>query len=169
MLDLHIVIINRDVVSRNVLINYTYRVRGFGLGDEMRQTVSIVVDLATAFDPDGVDVYFLNRQPMYNVRSSQQLIPMFELAPEGKSSSSSISNIVFKISGPTPIVRVLRQIFKEKQDAIKQRKLVLLIATDGAPTDDGGHLQIKELYNTLKYERGSDNPIPVTIIACTGK
>lgn len=44
-----------------------------------------------------------------------------------------------------------------------------MIATDGAPTDDDGHLQINELYRTLKNERGADHPVPVTIIACTGK
>ncbi len=52
-------------------------------GDELKHTVSIVVDLASVLDPDGVDVYFLNREPMLNVRSSQELIPMFAVPPEG--------------------------------------------------------------------------------------
>ena len=52
-------------------------------GDELKQTVSIVVDLASTLDPDGVDVYFLNREPMYNVRSSEELTTMFALPPEG--------------------------------------------------------------------------------------
>jgi hypothetical protein len=45
--------------------------------------VSIVVDLATVLDPDGVDIYFLNREPMFNVRSSEELIPMFVVPPKG--------------------------------------------------------------------------------------
>ncbi len=53
-------------------------------GDELKHTVSIVVDLASVLDPDGVDIYFLNREPMFNVRSSEELIPMFALPPEGK-------------------------------------------------------------------------------------
>ncbi|CAF4710815.1 unnamed protein product [Rotaria sp. Silwood2] len=99
-------------------------------GNELKQTVSIVVDLASTLDPDGLDVYFLNREPMYNVQSSEEL-----------------TNTI--ISGPTPIVRVLRQVLKDKRNEIQQRKLLILLATDGVPTDD-------------------NDRIPVTIIACTG-
>jgi hypothetical protein len=53
-------------------------------GDELKHTVSIVVDLASVLDPDGVDIYFLNREPMFNVRNSEELIPMFAVPPEGK-------------------------------------------------------------------------------------
>ncbi|CAF1475441.1 unnamed protein product, partial [Rotaria sordida] len=31
--------------------------------EELKKTVSIVVDLASTLDPDGVDLYFLNRKP----------------------------------------------------------------------------------------------------------
>lgn len=53
------------------------------LGDELRRIVSIVVDLASTLDPDGVDVYFLNRQPLLNVRSSAELATIFAMEPEG--------------------------------------------------------------------------------------
>jgi hypothetical protein len=56
----------------------------FLAGDELKQTVSIVIDLASVLDPDGVDIYFLNREPMLNVRSSEELIPMFAVPPEGR-------------------------------------------------------------------------------------
>jgi len=52
-------------------------------GDELKQTVSIVVDLASVLDPDGVDVYFLNREPMFHVRNSSELENLFAMAPEG--------------------------------------------------------------------------------------
>ena len=53
------------------------------LGDELKQTVSIVVDLASVFDPDGVDIYFLNREPVFHVRSSEELAPVFAVPPGG--------------------------------------------------------------------------------------
>jgi hypothetical protein len=53
------------------------------IGDELKQTVSIVVDLASILDPNGVDIYFLNREPMLNVRNSSELIPVFAVPPEG--------------------------------------------------------------------------------------
>jgi hypothetical protein len=49
----------------------------------LKQTVSIVVDLASILDPNGVDVYFLNREPILNVRNSSELIPVFAVPPEG--------------------------------------------------------------------------------------
>jgi hypothetical protein len=54
------------------------------LGDELKQTVSIVVDLASVLDPDGVDVYFLNREPMLHVHNSSELETIFALDPEGR-------------------------------------------------------------------------------------
>jgi hypothetical protein len=55
----------------------------FRIGRELKSIVSIVVDLASTLDPDGVDVYFLNREPLYNVRSSAELDIMFAMEPEG--------------------------------------------------------------------------------------
>jgi hypothetical protein len=57
----------------------------------MKQTVSIVVDLASALDPNGVDVYFLNREPMRNVRSSSELTNIFAVPPEGIFNRNSYS------------------------------------------------------------------------------
>lgn len=54
------------------------------VGDELKQTVSIVVDIASVLDPDGVDVYFLNREPLFHVRSSAELIPVFAVPPAGR-------------------------------------------------------------------------------------
>ncbi|CAF0777943.1 unnamed protein product [Adineta steineri] len=119
--------------------------------DELRQTVSIVVDIASVFDPDGVDIFFLNREPMRHVKHSDELIPIFAVPP----------------AGPTPIVRVLRYVLREKQLEIQERKLLLLIATDGVPTNEQGQQDIKSLEYALRYDRKPTNRVPVTIIACT--
>ena len=103
----------------------------FILGDELKQTVSIVVDLASVFDPDGVDIYFLNREPIFHVRNSEELVPVFAIPP----------------SGPTPIVPVLRRVLRDKQHEIEERKLLILLATDGVPTDNQGHRDIRSFLN----------------------
>ncbi len=69
--------------------------------------------------------------------------------------------------GPTPIVRTLRHVLQEKQLEIQERKLLILIATDGIPTDDKGQQDIRLLEHALRHERNPINRIPVTIIACT--
>lgn len=119
--------------------------------DELKQTVSIVVDLASVFDPDGVDVYFLNREPVFHVRNSSELISIFSIPP----------------AGPTPIVPVLRRVLRDKQNEITERKLLILLATDGVPTDNQGHRDIRSFEYVLKHERKPADRIPVTIIACT--
>ncbi|CAF0740276.1 unnamed protein product [Adineta steineri] len=119
--------------------------------DELKQTVSIVVDLANVFDPDGVDVYFLNREPIFHVQSSEQLLPIFAIPP----------------AGPTPIVPVFRRVLRDKQHEIEERRLLILLATDGVPTDNQGHRDIRSFEYVLKQERKPTDRIPVTIIACT--
>jgi len=66
-------------------------------------------------------------------------------------------------------VRVLRQILHEKKQQIQERKLLVLIATDGVPTDDDGYQNVEVFRYVLKNERNPTNQIPVTIIACTGE
>jgi cobalamin biosynthesis protein CobT len=66
-------------------------------------------------------------------------------------------------------VRVLREILRDKKKEIETRKLLILLATDGAPTDDEGIVQVDELRYVLEHERTPIDHIPVTIIACTGE
>ena len=76
-----LMIIHQHAV-KSCSINFSYSLLCF-LGDELKRTVSIVVDLASVLDPNGVDVYFLNREPVLNVRESSELIPVFTVPPEG--------------------------------------------------------------------------------------
>ncbi|CAF1574525.1 unnamed protein product, partial [Didymodactylos carnosus] len=119
--------------------------------DELKQTVSIVVDVCNVLDPDGVDIYFLNRQPLFHVKNSSELIPAFSIPP----------------TGATPLARCLRQVLRDKQAEIQERKLLVLIATDGVPTDDAGRNDIRSLEQVLKHERDPVERVLVTFIACT--
>ena len=58
---------------------------------------------------------------------------------------------------------------RDKQHEIEERKLLILIATDGVPTDNQGHRDIRSFEYVLRNERKPANRIPVTIIACTGR
>lgn len=63
----------------------------------------------------------------------------------------------------------MRQILEEKRSQIQERKLLILIATDGIPTDDYGQPKMEEFRHVLMYERYPIDRVPVTIIACTGQ
>ena len=63
----------------------------------------------------------------------------------------------------------MRQILNDKKSLIQERKLLILIATDGVPTDNKGQPCIQEFHHILKNERQPIDRVAVTIIACTGK
>ncbi|CAF0900975.1 unnamed protein product [Rotaria sordida] len=119
--------------------------------DELKQIVSITVDIGSVLDPDGLDIYFLNRPPLLHVKHSSELIPAFAQPPNGL----------------TPITRVLRQILQAKQNEIQERKLLIIIATDGQPTDDSGKTDVGSLERVLKHERKPADRILITFCACT--
>ena len=120
--------------------------------DELKHVVSIVVDLSATLDPDGIDIYFLNRQPLLHVTDSSQLNETFSRLP----------------NGPTPLTRVLSEVLNIKRSHVHDRKLLILIATDGLPTDDKGQNDLQRLEKVLRHERyPSIDRIYISFIACT--
>ena len=130
-------------------------VKGGSLGmtrwEELKRTASIVVDIAGLMDPTGIDIYFLNREPLFNVKYSAQVAPAFYNPPKGGTSISSI----------------LRQILESKQQKIKEQKLLIMIATDGLATNDQGDVDMGTLKFILKHERRPIDRICVTFLMCT--
>lgn len=120
--------------------------------DELKHMTSIVVDLAAILDPDGIDIFFLNRPPVLHVFDSRQLDEVFSQLPLGSS----------------PITRVLSYVLDLKRSRVNDRKLMILIATDGVPTDANGQVDIIGLEKVLRHERyPAMDKIYVTFIACT--
>lgn len=120
--------------------------------DELKHIVSVIVDLASTVNSDGIDIYFLNRQPLLRVTDASQLDETFSHVP----------------NGPTPLTPVLRYVFNVKRSQIHDRKLLVLIATDGLPTDNIGRSDLLELEKALRYERNpSMERMLVTFLACT--
>lgn len=116
--------------------------------DELKHYVSIVTDIAGILDQNGLDIYFLNRPCMAGITHSAQILPFFQDPP----------------AGYTPIPRILNQILRDKTDILREKKMLILIATDGQPTTDDGRDATQEFFQTLKTR--SPN-VYVSIIACT--
>ena len=116
--------------------------------DELRQYVTIVTDVAATLDANGLDIYFLNRPPITGVSSAQQIQGAFAYPPQGY----------------TPLNRVFNQIMNDKAAVIREKKLLLIIATDGQPTDDSGNGRIEQFLTTLKNRPKN---VFLSIIACT--
>ena len=109
---------------------------------------------------------------MHHVRNSEQLVSVFAIPPAGRSPADgccSFFHVDTRCSGPTPIVPVFRRVLRDKIHEIAERKLLILLATDGVPTDSQGHRDIRSFEYVLKHERKPADRIPVTVIACTGE
>ncbi|CAF1564170.1 unnamed protein product, partial [Didymodactylos carnosus] len=118
--------------------------------DELKQLVQIIVDISVVFDSNGVDVYFLNRKPLLSVTSTEQLNAVFAQAPHGL----------------TPLVPILKQILRTKSPQAGDKKLLIFIATDGAPTDELGNTNVPVLEQLIRQERSSKTTY-LTFLACT--
>lgn len=116
--------------------------------DELHQYASIVTDVAATLDPTGIDLYFLNRAPMKGVTSSAQIQAAFQYPP----------------AGYTPLTRALRQVLAEKEVVLREKKLLLIIATDGQPTDETGNVKLQEFLDCI---RGRPRNCYLSMIACT--
>lgn len=116
--------------------------------DELKHYVSIVTDIAGILDQNGLDIYFLNRPSVTGITHSDQVQPLFQNPP----------------GGYTPIPRVLKQILRDKAAIIREKKMLILIATDGQPTDEIGNDATKEFFHCLKTRPIG---VHVSIIACT--
>jgi hypothetical protein len=126
--------------------------------DEMKNIVSTVTKLSMILDDDGIDLYFLNREPLMGVTSQEQLDIIFTVPP----------------SGYTPILKTLKQVIKDKSRALAEKKLLIILATDGQPTsengsnaDSNGVTETEKLYDFLATGRNPQNKIHTTILACT--
>jgi hypothetical protein len=92
--------------------------------DELQYFSKIALEIATLFDPNGCSIYFLNKKPnaIHNVKYESQLEHLFADRP----------------SGFTPLKRVLDQVLDENTKYLKEGKLLIIICTDGEPTDSNG-------------------------------
>ena len=97
---------------------------------------------------DGIDLYFLNRPGFNRVASSAQVAAAFGPPP----------------SGFTPLAAAVTRILVEKASVIAEKKLLLVIATDGEPTNTNGQVDIPGFASVLQ---GRHANVFVSIIACT--
>ncbi|CAF1011357.1 unnamed protein product [Rotaria sp. Silwood1] len=142
-----IVVLCDDSGSMNTPVDGTTGTRW----DELRAIVQIIIDIGTVFDSNGVDVHFLNRPPMLNVTDTRQVIESFSQRPQGL----------------TPLTAALRRIFQSGASKPgSNKRLLVFVATDGAPTDNSGNVDIQSLENLMRHERQS-NTMYVTFLACT--
>ena len=75
--------------------------------DELRNTVAILLQIITALDNQGqgVDIFFLNRPPLYNVKDASQVNVAFQSPPSGFTPLSTAFNYILKSKAAILAVR----------------------------------------------------------------
>jgi hypothetical protein len=116
---------------------------------EMCETASVVCELGTALNDGGVDVFFLNRPPALGVTSALQLQHAFAQQPP---------------QGYTPLTSRFKYVLEQKREVLRERNLLVLIATDGEPTDEAGTKDVQAFLQALKARPST---CFVQIMACT--
>ncbi len=119
--------------------------------DELRRFVTTVFSVTEAFEQSPLDVLFLNRGAVMNVQQLAQITEIFAAPPKGW----------------TPIVPILRQVLQHRYEAddAGYRGRLIIICTDGQPTDDRGNVNLAQLKQVLLKERRATDY--VTFLACT--
>ncbi len=117
--------------------------------DELLEYANRSIEIASAFNPNGCDVHFLNKPAIKNVNNIAQIADTFRERPRGF----------------TPLVKVIQTVINENpQNLLNGKKLLLIITTDGEPTDEKGDPNIPEFKECLKNR---PDYVFTNIIACT--
>ena len=91
---------------------------GYTRWTELGTTISMLVDMAACFSPDGIDIHFLNRPAVLGVKSNHDPALQQSLA-QGP-------------SGGTPLSQCTQAIINKYQGG---KDVLLMIATDGEPNE----------------------------------
>ncbi len=109
--------------------------------NELCSIIKIIVKICVIYDSNGVDIYFLNRDPKLNVKDPNVVDELFQVAP----------------SGYTPLVPCLREIFQSPfARRGSDKKLLVFVAIDGEPTDKDDNPNMAELQDLMVRVRQSD-------------
>ena len=117
--------------------------------DELRETLTLTLELATCVVPVGVDIFFLNRPSIFNVQDAHdpRLVASFNSRP----------------SGTTPLTETLKSVREHKMNS--ERPVLVLIATDGEP--NGGQMPFKNLVRGMINKTTCNTTFKFQILACT--
>lgn len=111
---------------------------------EAQTSLRIITDIASIFDPTGIDIYYLNRLPIKNVFCAEEL--------------NNHSQFFDQPNGFTPLGETIQAVLEDKQSC--ERNLLIIIFTDGQPNN------MKLFMDVLKNRKPIDK-IFVSIVACT--
>ena len=117
---------------------------------ELKKLTSIILEFTLAVNSNGVDLYFLNRGHYPNIRSLDGIGQLFANGP----------------SGFTPLSETVVQLLSNKQSTTRQQPLLVVIISDGEPSDS--HYGYSSAIERFKAELLRKGPhVYVSLAECT--
>jgi hypothetical protein len=86
---------------------------------ELKKLAAVIIEFVTATNPEGLDIYFMNRPEILAVQNMVGLQAAFSDNPNGN----------------TPLVGSLDKIYRRYVDVLAEKSLLIVVITDGEPTD----------------------------------
>jgi len=117
--------------------------------DELKEVINISIKIATIFDENGIDIYFLNRNNVFGITDYKQMQNILSSEPYGR----------------TPLTKKVDEIFSTYLS--NQKPILLVIATDGIPTNDLGNSDIDNFKRSIHYKNHSK--FYVSFLACSDR
>jgi len=115
--------------------------------EELKEVVNIVVRMSTIFEEDGIDINFLNRPSYNNIRDSNTINHILRVNPYGL----------------TPLNNSLQKVMDKY--IVSHKPVLIVIATDGIPTNSLGYQDIDTFTETLKNRNHSK--FYISFLACS--
>jgi hypothetical protein len=112
--------------------------------NEVQTSLKIVTDLASIFDNNAIDIYYLNRPAIKNLYRSEDI--------------SNYKSFFDEPEGFTPLAERFQEVLNSKKNF--ERNLLIIIFTDGQPNN------LKLFMDVLK-NRESNYKIFISIVSCT--
>lgn len=116
--------------------------------DELKETCKLLVELGNCFDESGLDIFFLNRPQLKEVKGAMDpaFVEAFSKRP----------------AGSTPLTECLRGVVAATEG---ERPVLLFIMTDGEP--NGGSAAFAKEMERLVKKQSTSRTFKVQIMACT--
>eukprot|EP01061_Rhynchopus_euleeides_P047862 TRINITY_DN988_c0_g1_i2.p1 TRINITY_DN988_c0_g1~~TRINITY_DN988_c0_g1_i2.p1 ORF type:complete len:307 (+),score=129.12 TRINITY_DN988_c0_g1_i2:38-922(+) len=118
--------------------------------EELGGTLQMVVELATCFDKDGLDIFFLNRPSLHGIKS--------------RDDPSLVAALAQPPAGGTPLTETLQNVVARFSGS-SEKPVLLLIATDGEP--NGGPNRFMSTIRDVIHKKTTRTTFKFQILACT--
>lgn len=119
--------------------------------DELKYFAQISIEIGNIFNAHGTDVYFLNRPMANGVKCWEDLFPYLVNEPSGYTPLTPIFNAILENNRELATIKMVKP-------------LLMIVVTDGEPTDHSGRIDIDGFWRALKSR---PNDVFTTIVCCT--